>query len=128
MHARQQGGHAPQGNPEIAQENMTQLIAAGVPSTYPSLHYPVSETWNGELGIAERAASSELIFQKIWRQRVDIEARSALIQAQIASRKFKAAERSANMLISIIEGQFSCFFTLLTVESSLALIFHFTLE
>jgi hypothetical protein len=84
---------------------MMQLIAAGVPSTYPSLHYPSTEALDQELAVAERAASSDLIFQKIWRQRVDIEARSALIQAQIACRKFKAAERSATMLISIIEGE-----------------------
>lgn len=93
-----------QGKPDVAQDAMTSLIAAGMPSTYPSLHYPTTEYHEQSQGVAERLASENLLFQKIWQQRVDIEARSALIQAQIAGRQFKAAERSANMLINIIEG------------------------
>lgn len=70
-----------QGNPDTAQENMTQLIAGGVPSTYPSLHYPPSKSQEEVWEVAEREASKSLLFQKIWQQRVDIEARSVLIQA-----------------------------------------------
>ena len=95
---------AMQGNPETAQDNMTKLIAAGVPSVYPSLHYPTTGALENGQALQERDASDNLLFQKIWKQRVDIEARSALIQSQIACRQFKAAERSASMLINIIEG------------------------
>ena len=83
---------------------MTELIAAGVPSVYPSLHYPAADPMRYEEADLEREASNSLLFQKIWKQRVDIEARSALNQSKIAGRQFKFAERSATMLINIIQG------------------------